>query len=175
MRRSTTKPAAFLLVAALCIWTGWNFQRLPTEAQSKDLLAGYTMIVEIDGITRGPFRGVEGIQAEFDVLIFRDGANPDVIQKRPGNLSLGGIVLKFDPSPVGNALWTWYSGVLAGNLQRKTVTITLLNSNEKPVVLYRFLRAWPSKWEGPRLVTASTAVPIESLTIVYEGMERSLP
>ena len=65
----------------------------------------------------------------------------------------------------------WHRAVLNGDTQRRVVTVTLLDPARQPVARWRFVEAWPAKWQGPELNAQSSEVLIETLEIVHEGME----
>ncbi len=161
--------SAFVALAALSL----ALRAPPIEAQAKDAILPHTLRVEIDGIAQTTFRSVEGLEIETEVTEFRDGAEPNVTRKLPGRTAYKNIVLKFDPSPLGHSLWTWYSDLLNGNVSRRSMKITLLNQDGKPVVSYNLTRAWPAKWVGPRQISSSSAVPLEEVTIACEHIDRT--
>jgi phage tail-like protein len=69
------------------------------------------------------------------------------------------------------SLWAWFAAVAAGTLQRKNVTITLLDQAEVPALIWRLHNAWPCKWAGPALNASSSEVAIEMLELTHEGLD----
>jgi len=83
---------------------------------------------------------------------------PDVILRR-------GIVGSLD-------LYKWIDDVRNGSPNsRRTVTIQLLSHDRTPVLTWKLLRAWPSKFTGPRLDAKGADIAIEELVLSYERLE----
>ena len=55
---------------------------------------------------------------------------------------------------------------------RKNCSITMLSREYKPVAVWHFTNAWPSKVTGPSLKADSNEIGVEEVTIVHEGMYR---
>jgi phage tail-like protein len=56
-------------------------------------------------------------------------------------------------------------------VQRRTVTISLLNEDRDLVMTWKIRNAWPVKIEGPGLKASGNEIAIESMEIVHEGVE----
>jgi phage tail-like protein len=84
----------------------------------------------------------------------------------------GDIVLKYGLTN-SNALWKWFMSGVEGNVQRRNITIQLMDSaGSKPVMSWNLINAWASEWSGAHLDTLGKEIAIESLTIVYENLTR---
>ena len=57
--------------------------------------------------------------------------------------------------------------------ERRNGSIVLLGRRGEEVVRWNFVRAWPSKWDGPDLNAEGTDVAIEMLELAHEGIERA--
>ena len=73
------------------------------------------------------------------------------------------------------SLWKWFRSFEQGVLQRTTMSITLLDEQHNPVLVWRVLRAWPCKYSGPLLNAKTSDVAIETLEICHEGIELAGP
>lgn len=61
-----------------------------------------------------------------------------------------------------------------GNVQRKNVSVLLLDSQgDNEVMRWNLQDAWPSEWKGATLSASEKALAIESLTLVYDRLERA--
>lgn len=128
-------------------------------------------LVSIDGITAGAFSEVSGLEASVDVVDYRPGnSNVSSDQKLPGLSRYSNITLKRGFTS-DLSLWNWFNGIVSGNVVRRNIGITLLDSTEKPVLTWRVRNGWPTKWSGPVLNAASSDVAIESLEVVHEGID----
>lgn len=69
--------------------------------------------------------------------------------------------------------WNWHQEVLDGKMSSARVngTISMLDSEGKPVAVFNVLGAWPSKVDMPGLGGAG-AVGVENIVLVCERFER---
>jgi phage tail-like protein len=131
-------------------------------------------LVEIDGITSASFSEVSGLEASIDVIDYRNGdSKVDSVQKLPGSNKFTNITLRRGMVP-DLSLWNWMQTGLNGNVQRTSVSITLLDRADNPVWRWNLTNAWPCKWAAPVLNAQSNVVAIETLEICYEGLAVSL-
>lgn len=130
-------------------------------------------LVEINGVTSASFSEVSGLDASTDVIDYREGnAAENAVRKLPGFNKFTNITLKRGMTQ-DLSLWTWMQTVLNGNVQRTTVSITLLDRANNPVLRWNLTNAWPCKWSGPALKADCNEVAIEALEICYEGLTLS--
>ncbi len=127
--------------------------------------------VEIDGITAGGFSEVTGFDASIDVMEYREGDMVQTPMKIPGLKKYGNITLKKGLAD-SMALYEWLDKGVTGEVERKTITITLLDATESPVASWRVINAWPVKYTGPDFNATSSEVAVETLEVAHEGMTR---
>jgi phage tail-like protein len=69
------------------------------------------------------------------------------------------------------ALWDWYTtSAQGGHNARVGGTITISDRSEKPVAQYKFVNAWPRKYEGPTLNAGGNDVLLETVEVVHAGL-----
>ena len=127
--------------------------------------------VEIDGITAGGFSEVTGFDASIDVMEYREGDMVQTPMKIPGLKKYGNITLKKGLAD-SMALYEWLDKGITGEVERKTITITLLDATESAVASWRVINAWPVKYPGPDFNATSSEVAVETLEVAHEGMTR---
>ncbi|MCM1106293.1 MAG: phage tail protein [Blautia sp.] len=127
--------------------------------------------VEIDGLTAGGFSEVTGFDASIDVMEYREGDMVQTPMKIPGLKKYGNITLKKGLAD-SKALYDWMNKGVTGEVERKTITITLLDATEKAAASWRVINAWPLKYTAPEFNATSSEVAVESLEIAHEGMTR---
>jgi phage tail-like protein len=135
-----------------------------------DPYASFNFVVEIDGVAVGGFLECTGLSVETDPIEYRTGADDTTFRKLPGLRKYSNIVLKRGLTS-SRELWEWYKAVIDGRTQRRSGSITLLNEQREPVLVWRFQEGWPRKLEGPTLNAKNNEVAIESLEICHEGLE----
>ena len=71
-----------------------------------------------------------------------------------------------------NELFDWWKdNKLFEGVERRDLTISLLNENHEPVVVWKVKRAWPLKVQSTDLKADGNEVAIESVEICHEGLE----
>lgn len=123
------------------------------------------------GGARVGFMEVSGLSIEIDVVQFREGASPDnAAVLMPGQRHYTPVVLKRAIVPGDNDFFDWIGAAQFNQLQRRDVTIDLLDATHNPMVTWRLVRAFPSKLEYAPLSAHGSDIAIESLTLVHEGL-----
>ena len=138
-----------------------------------DPYPAYNFLVEISGITKGSFCEVSGLDSCIDVIEYRTGdAKENTVRKLVGLRKFSNITLKRGYTS-DLSLWNWYDSIAQGNLQRANGSITLLDEQRNPVLVWTFKRGWPCKYEGPHLNAKTSEVAIETVEICHEGFTLS--
>jgi phage tail-like protein len=136
-----------------------------------DPFGNYNFLVEIDGITRAAFQEVSGFDSTIDVIEHREGGENTTLRKLPGMTKYSNITLKWGITD-DMELYTWHRQAVIGQLERKNGSIVLLGRDGQEVARWNFLRAWPTKYDGPDLNAEGNDVAIETLELAHEGLER---
>ena len=128
--------------------------------------------VEIDGLEAGGFSEVTGFDASIDVIEYREGDMVQTPLKIPGLKKYGNITLKQGVT-TSTVLYDWIIAGVNGAVERKTLTITLLDEEEAPAASWQVINAWPTKYTAPDFNATSSEVAIDTLEIAHEGMTRT--
>lgn len=146
-------------------------------ARDTDPALGFHFRLEVQGRVTGFFTEIGGLGSEHEVIEHKvvDMNGNDLIQALPGRLKWQPITLKRGLTSVRD-VWDWRKMVEDGkvNEARSNGTITMFNQSLQPVAKWDFKNAWPSKVTGPQLQSDSNTFGIEEMTIVHEGIERTL-
>ncbi len=117
------------------------------------------------------FSEVSGLSVETDVVEYRDGSSPEYHKiKMPGMQKFGNITMKRGIFQGDNDYFKWWNTVALNTIERRDVTISLLNENHEPVVVWKVKNAWPSKVQSTDLKSDDNGVAIESIELVHEGL-----
>ena len=128
--------------------------------------------IEIDGVIQGFFSEVTIPDSSSDPIEFRNGDDPLSVRKIPGLIKNSNIVLKWGITD-SMELFEWYEDtIIKGKMQRKNVSIILLNELQDEVARWNFFECWPTKLDAPDLNATGNEIAIETLEIVTERMER---
>ncbi len=140
-----------------------------------DPLVGFHFVLDLGKKAVGYFTECSGIGSEHDVIDRKmvDEKGKDFVQKIPGRLKWGDIVLK---RGITNSMdiWNWRKQVEDGKVKDARVngSIQMLDQELQVVAQWDFERAWPSKVSGPQPKSDSNEIGIEELTIVHEHITR---
>jgi phage tail-like protein len=117
------------------------------------------------------FSEAAGLTQELQVIEYRDGSSPDYSTiKMPGLHKYNNITLKRGISKGDNEFFKWLNTVKLNTIERRDVTISLLNESHEPVMVWKAHNAFPVKVEGPGLKASGNEVAIESIEIAHEGL-----
>ncbi|MFC1712465.1 phage tail protein [Candidatus Poribacteria bacterium] len=134
----------------------------------------FRFLVEIDGIAQASFSEAVLMDAETEVIEYREGnePNPATPHKLPGITRYGDLVLRWGVTK-STELHDWFvEFITKGTVKPKGMSVVLLNSEMAEVARWNFKKAWPSKYNAPDFDALGSEIAIEELTIVHEGMHR---
>jgi phage tail-like protein len=119
------------------------------------------------------FTEVAGLTQENQMIEYRAGDFPEYSSiKMPGLRKFNNITLKRGIMQSDNKFFQWLSSAMKlSKVDRKDLTISLLNEKHEPVMTWKVSRAFPVKLEGPQLKAMGNEVAIESIEIAHEGLE----
>jgi phage tail-like protein len=129
----------------------------------------------------GVFR-VSGLHRNTKVITHREGSEPSISHKMPGETVYEPIVLERGRThDLAFEQWAnkvWNLGTGLGNEVslkdlRKDIIIELLNEAGQLVMVWKVYRCWPSHYSPLQELDAnSTAIAVETLVLENEGWER---
>lgn len=117
------------------------------------------------------FTEVTGLDISTEVIEYRDGASPEFSKiKMPGQRTFSNITLKRGTFAGDNEFYNWFNTVNMNQIERRDLTISLLNENHEPVVVWKVKNAWPLKVTPTDLSAEGNEVALESLELAHEGL-----
>lgn len=117
------------------------------------------------------FTEVSGLDISNDVIEYRDGSSPEYSKiKMPGQRKFSNISLKRGMFKSDNEFYTWFNTINMNTVERRDITISLLDETMTPVVVWKVKNAWPTKITPTDLKADGNDVAIESLEIAHEGL-----
>ena len=123
------------------------------------------------GGTRIGFTEVTGLEVSTDVIEYRDGASPEYSKiKMPGMQKFGNITMKRGIFKSDNEYYNWWNTHALNTIERRDITISLLNESHEPVVVWKIKNAWPVKVQSTDLKGDGNEVAIETIEIAHEGL-----
>lgn len=126
--------------------------------------------VEWGGASIG-FTEVSGLDVQTDPIEYRDGASLEYTKiKMPGMQKYSNITLKRGTFQGDNDFFVWWNTVALNTIERRNVTISLLNESHEPVVVWKVKNAWPIKVQSTDLKADGNEVAIETIELAHEGL-----
>ncbi|MGH7491700.1 MAG: phage tail protein [bacterium] len=133
-----------------------------------------TVLTAINFVAAGGFSECSGLEATMQVEDYSQGGENRFVHKFPTRMTYSNIVLKRGIG-FSEDLWLWHFDYVQGKGKRRDGLITLQNELRLPIKVWKFTRGLPLKWTGPTFNAAQSAMAIESLDIVHEGLELISP
>jgi len=128
----------------------------------------YHFVVTIQGAEVGWFTECSGLTVEREVIPRPEGGVNDYVAQLPGPVSYSKLTLK--RGLADNVLWDWFrTGLYDGKVERRHVTITLLNPDQTEARHWDMTNAYPARWSGPDFQSDSAQVSVETLELVSGG------
>jgi phage tail-like protein len=140
-------------------------------ANRTDPYGGYNFAVELDGITRAGFRECSGLESSQNAGEYREGTDKNLsVRKIPGLNTYADITLSRGVTG-DSKLWEWRQKAAAGAVERHNISISLLDDEGRPRIVWNLFECWPTSWTGPSFAATSDELAIEQLTLAYERIE----
>jgi phage tail-like protein len=145
--------------------------------QPADVITANRFSITIDGYEIATFQELSGIVAEVEASDYweTNASNPTV-SKLAGKLKPPTVTLKRGMNG-SLELWAWHESVRKGTMSaaRRSCTLTMFNSEGKPVGRYWLEKAWPSKLEVGGLKAGASEALMETVTLTCEYIQRVAP
>ena len=123
------------------------------------------------GGTKIGFTEVSGLDVETEVIEYREGSSPEYSKiKMPGMQKYSNVTMKRGTFKSDNEFYEWWNTVNLNTIERRDITISLLNEEHEPVVVWKLKNAWPTKVQSSDLKGDGNETAIESIEVVHEGL-----
>jgi phage tail-like protein len=117
------------------------------------------------------FEEVSGLDVEAQPIEYRHGDSPVFSAlKMPGLKKYGNVTMKKGVFKADNKFWEWFNQIKMNTVKRVPVTISLLDEEGKPTMVWTLANAWPTKVSGTDLKSEGNEVAVETIEIAHEGL-----
>ena len=117
------------------------------------------------------FSEVSGLNIENKIIEYRDGISPEYSKiKMPGMREFSNITLKRGVFKGDNEFYKWLNTIALNTVDRRDLTISLLNEKHEPVVVWKIHSAFPVKVQSTDLKADGSEAAIEQLDLAHEGL-----
>ncbi len=131
----------------------------------------FRFVVEINGIQVGGFSEVTGLEVRTEIDEQREGGVNDYVHKIPKESRYPNLTLKRGITDA-TGLWDWHQQIVQGDIQRKTLSVILLDAQRQEKWRWVFRDAYPVKWNGTDLNATGNTVAVESVELAHHGMTK---
>lgn len=123
------------------------------------------------GGTKIGFTEITGLDVETSPIEYREGNMQEYnVVKLPGMQKFGNLTMKRGIFRGDNEFYEWWNTVQLDQIERRDITISLLNEEHNPVMVWKIKNAWPSKVQSTDLKADDSNVAIETLEVCHEGL-----
>lgn len=124
---------------------------------------GFRFVVLVNKIPFGVFTECTLPTIEWETEEVKEGGLNTYTHQLPGRRKQARVTLS---NGVGASLFMeWYMKSMEEVVERRSVTITLLNSMRQPAMVWHINDAYPVKWQGPQLKSGDNSVAVQSLEL----------
>lgn len=134
-------------------------------------LPSFYFKVEIGSLGEIAFKEVSGLDMEAQVIEYRHGNSPQFSTiKMPGIKKTSNVSLKKGVFVKDNKIFDWFNKIKMNTIQREAVTISLLDQDGTPTMVWKLTNAWPTKVTGVSLKSDGNEVAVEAVDLAHEGL-----
>ena len=138
----------------------------------KDPYGAYNFKLVIQGVTMGHFTECTGLGVRVQALRYQEGGG-HVVHRIPGPVDYADVTLRYGLTS-STELWQWFMTGVEGHVERRNVSVLMLDTDDVTEALrWDLINAWPSEWRGAPLDALGREVAIESMTLVFESLQRA--
>lgn len=122
------------------------------------------------GGTKIAFTEVSGLNREMDLIEYRVGSSPEFFKRKmPGLQKNGNITLKRGVFANDNEFFQWYNTVAMNQVQRRDLTISLLDEKHEPKVVWKVRDCFIVSLKCTDLKADANEIAIETVDIANHG------
>src|SRR5262249_49651136 len=126
------------------------------------------------GDVQGHFTECSGLEVHVPVIRYREGGERQIVRCLPARPEYGEVTLRYGLTD-RRELFDWVMKCATeGAPEPKNVSIIMLAAAGATETLrWNLGNAWPTGWRGAALDALGREVAIETLTLVFETLERA--
>jgi phage tail-like protein len=138
-----------------------------------DPYRNFNFKLEIQGVVEGHFTECSGLGVRVQPIRYREGGVGQVVRAIPGRVDYAEVTLRYGLTK-SLELWNWFMKSVQGQVERRNVSIVVLEPNGSDEALrWNLLDAWPCEWRGAMLDAIANDAAIEELKLAFEKLERA--
>lgn len=112
---------------------------------------------------------VSGLEMKYDTIGYSVENSP-VYTKMPGLRKAGNVTFKKCIFKDDKEIWDWINKAKLNTIQRKSVTVSLLDESGSPVKTWEIVNAWPKKIIVEDFKSDGNTAAVETMILAHEGV-----
>lgn len=138
---------------------------------AEDPHRAFNFMLLIEGVSAAGFVECSGLGADIDVIAYREGGG-GAVRHLPGQARTRPMILRYGLTR-SRAMWDWFETSSTGAPDRRNVSLVMLDADGATEAMrWNLMDAWVSGWQAARLDALAGEVAIESMTVVYDRVDR---
>jgi phage tail-like protein len=138
-----------------------------------DPYRSYNFKLEIQGVTEGHFTECSGLGVRVRSIPYREGGTSQVVHQLPGRVEYSEVTLRYGLTS-SRLLWDWLMSTVKGKVERRNVSIVMMaEDGTTPVMQWNLINAWVTEWRGAPLDALAQEAAIETISLVFESIDRA--
>lgn len=178
MSRITLIATLASIVAAASACSGgesfeYTYAPIELDLATDNYVGSHNFQVKIEGIDviNTEFVSISGVVSEAEEIEYLQDTDP-YARKSVNRVTNEPITLERVYKGVDD-FYGWRLEVENGNIERRDVTISMMNSAFQAVRTMKLENAWPSNWEMPDMDASSSGPAVERITLTVERIRES--
>lgn len=136
-------------------------------------IRSFHFCIDIDGVREASFVYFSGAGAQIEAIPFRQGGLAQHVYQLPGQIRYTDVTLRYGVTRSSD-LWQWFETGLRGEVERRNVSILMLDQNgQTESFRWNLFDAWISRWQASPLDAMANEIAIDEMTLVCERVERA--
>ena len=116
------------------------------------------------------FAEISGLEMENELIEYREGASREFTKlKMPGLVKYSNVVMKKGVFAEDNDFFEWWKTIKMNTVERRDLSVSLLNEEHEPVMTWSIKNAWPVKIVSTDLKADEVGVAIATVEVAHEG------
>jgi phage tail-like protein len=138
-----------------------------------DPYPAYNFKIMIGGEAVAHFNECSGFVVTVDTAEYREAGQNQLVHQIPTITTYHDITLRYGLTS-STQMWDWFMATARGAVQRKNVSIFLMDAaGSTPVLQWDLIAAFPKRWSGAVLRATAREVAVEEIVLAYESLGRA--
>jgi phage tail-like protein len=139
-----------------------------------DPYPAYNFKIMIGGQPVAHFSRVGPIIVDVGTAEYREAGHAQVVHQIPTITTYQDVSLKYGVTS-STVMWDWFYATTQGAIQRKNVSVVVLDSTgATPVLQWDLIGTLPKRWVSPEMDATARAVAVEEIVLSVESVKRAV-